>query len=279
MTFKEFIQGVGYLPANAFTGLVKLVLGSTEKVEHVNEQSGKVEFVEDKVNPGLLGLAVDGIKFVGRSIADFLSEHKKAIATAAWLSLVTAGAVALTLFLWPAALTAVASFSIYGVSIAGIAGANALAQIGLASVLAAAAVSAVTYVGAGFGNFVKWLADCCKGLKSKAPEGNPAFEDDDEEKEEEQKDLKTTEDRGVTHDHTSSSEVEFDFDAEQTQGNLYARKDLRSKGSQERDTATIHHFDVDHHASPFQTTVVERRRSAEEETVVLDKSVKLGSSN
>ncbi|QMT58782.1 hypothetical protein [Legionella sp. PC997] len=155
MTFKQFMKTVAYLPADAFTGVVKLVLGYTDKYGDEHR--------------GLLGLATDGIKFVGRSISDFLSEHKKAITTAAWLTLATAGAVALTLFLWPAALTAVASFSIYGFSIAGIAGANALAQIGLASLLAGAAVSAATYVGAAAGNFFSWVADCCKNIKSKAP--------------------------------------------------------------------------------------------------------------
>ncbi|WP_454784928.1 hypothetical protein [Legionella sp. WA2024007413] len=155
MTFKQFMKTVAYLPANAFTGVVKSVLGYTDN--------------KGIAHRGLLGLVTDGIKFVGRSISDFLSEHKKAITTAAWLTLAAAGAVALTLFLWPAALTAVASFSIYGFSIAGIAGANALAQIGLASLLAGAAVSAATYVGAAAGNFFSWVADCCKNIKSKAP--------------------------------------------------------------------------------------------------------------
>ncbi|MCW8470293.1 hypothetical protein OQJ19_06440 [Fluoribacter gormanii] len=260
MTFKDFMKGVAYLPANAFTGLVKLTLGSTEKVDRYDDQDQLIG-QETVVKPGLLGLAVDGIKFVGRSISDFLYEHRKAIATAAWLSLAAAGAVALTLFLWPAALTAVASFSIYGLSIAGIAGANALAQIGLASLLTFTAVSAVTYVGAGIGNFVKWCASCCKNLKSKAPEGNPVLENEEEDDEEEQKGLDTEKGRDAKHTHTSSSEEELDFDVEETQGNLYGRSELSRKDPKVFPTssATIFEFPVDNHAHPLSSTKVEKK--------------------
>ncbi|WP_133133940.1 hypothetical protein [Legionella parisiensis] len=161
---------IGYLPANAFTGLSNLLLGSTVKV---TDRDGveKVKMGRDGkpvTTPGLVGYIAEGIKIASRSTADFLSNHKKAIATAAWLSLLAAGAVALTLFLWPAALTAVATFSIGGLSIAAIAGASTVAQIGLAAGLAAAAASVATYVTAAAGNAINWLAECCKGLRSKS---------------------------------------------------------------------------------------------------------------
>lgn len=270
MTFKDFMKGVAYLPANAFTGLVKLTLGSTEKVDRYDDQDQLIG-QETVVKPGLLGLAVDGIKFVGRSISDFLYEHRKAIATAAWLSLAAAGAVALTLFLWPAALTAVASFSIYGLSIAGIAGANALAQIGLASLLTFTAVSAVTYVGAGIGNFVKWCASCCKNLKSKAPEGNPVLENEEEDDEEEQKGRDATIERVVKHQHSSSSEDEFHLHMEEEpKGNLYGHSELSRKGPKVVPTssATIFEFPVDNHAHPLSSTKVEKK--SEEDTLVVE---------
>ncbi len=168
--FGKIMSAVGYLPANALSGLTNLLLGSTS----VDEDG------ETVVKRGLLGLALDGIKFVARSAADFIAEHKKAIATAAWLSLAGAGAVALTLFLWPAALAAVASFSIYGFSIAGVVGANTLAQIGLAAGLAAAATSAVTYAGAAVGNFISWVADCCRNLRSKSAKPTTSLSKEDE---------------------------------------------------------------------------------------------------
>ncbi|KTD72278.1 hypothetical protein [Legionella tucsonensis] len=170
MKFKQVMSAVAYLPANALTGLTNLVLGSTVK-EKGRDGVEKVKIGRDGkpvTTPGLVGYLAEGIKFVSRSTADFLSNHKKAIATAFWLSLLAAGAVALTLFLWPAALTAVATFSVAGLSIAAIAGASTIAQIGLAAALTAAAVSVATYVTAAAGNLVNWIAECCKGLKSRS---------------------------------------------------------------------------------------------------------------
>lgn len=196
--FGKIMSAVGYLPANAFSGLTNLLLGSTS----VDEKTG-----EPVVKPGLLGLALNGIKFVARSTADFIAEHKKAIATAAWLSLAGAGAVALTLFLWPAALAAVASFSIYGFSIAGVVGANTLAQIGLAAGLAAAATSAVTYAGAAVGNFISWVAGCCKNLRSKSAKP-------------------TT---GLSKDEEDLSDEENNYSSDEEENDLLSKKDAPSE--------------------------------------------------
>lgn len=186
MKFKEVMSTIAYLPANAFTGLSNLLLGSTVK-EKGRDGVEKVKMDLDGkpvTTPGLVGYIADGIKIVSRSTADFLSNHKKAIATAAWLSLLAAGAVALTLFLWPAALTAVATFSIAGLSIAAIAGASTIAQIGLAAALTAAAVSVATYVAAAAGNAINWLAECCKGLRSKSQKSRVEILHDEEEDDE-----------------------------------------------------------------------------------------------
>ncbi|KTD11615.1 transmembrane protein [Legionella gratiana] len=152
MKFKEFMTTVGYLPANVFSGMVNLVLGSTQK-----DKDG-----ETKTNRGLLGLALDGVKYVAQSTANFIAAHKKAISVAAWLSLAAAGGVGLTLFLWPAALTAVATFSIYGFSIAGIVGANTALQIGFAAGLAAAATSVGTYLTAAVVNGISAITSYFK---------------------------------------------------------------------------------------------------------------------
>ncbi|MCW8397192.1 hypothetical protein OQJ26_00090 [Legionella sp. PATHC038] len=160
----NFFSAVGYAPATAFNFITNLILGSTETDKDTGQsvkKPGLIGLLADGIK-SLVGLLADGLKTVTRAAADFLVAHKKAIAVAAWTSLAVAGAAALTLFLWPAALTAVASFSVYGISIAGIAGANALAQIGVASALSFAATSTLAYVGAAAGNFVKWVAGCCK---------------------------------------------------------------------------------------------------------------------
>lgn len=170
MTFKDFMIKVAYLPGTAFSGLVNLLLGSTKRNE-----AGKVV----AVNRGLFGLVLDGAKFVGSAIADFISNHKKAIATAFWASLAVAGAAALTVFLWPAALAAVTTFSIYGLSIAGVVGANTLLQIGAVSALAFAATSVATYLTAAAVNAISAIANCFKRPSSKKEEPDSSSSDEE----------------------------------------------------------------------------------------------------
>lgn len=64
--------------------------------------------------------------------------------------------------MWPAALTAVATFTVYGFSIAGIVGANTALQIGFAAGLAAAAASVGTYLTATVVNSVSAIASYFK---------------------------------------------------------------------------------------------------------------------
>ncbi|WP_454781402.1 hypothetical protein [Legionella sp. WA2022007384] len=244
MTFKEFMKAVAYLPANAFTGSVKLVLGYTDE--------------DGEEHRGLLGLATDGIKFVGRSISDFLSEHKKAITTAAWLTLATAGAVALTLFLWPAALTAVASFSVYGLSIAGIAGANTLAQIGLASALAGAAVSAATYIGAAAGNFFSWVAKCCKNLRSStSKQEDPQDDEDDTYTTGNEQGFKST--KGSSFDYEEpTSDDDLTYTVTQPKGNPLSI--LSTSGAKEPTiTTNVVTFAPQQHQSPIQSPKVVKK--------------------
>ncbi|KTD58273.1 transmembrane protein [Legionella sainthelensi] len=149
---KKFMRTVAYLPADVFSGAVNLALGSSQK-----DKEGEI-----KTNRGLLGLLLDGVKYVAQSTANFIAAHKKAISVAAWLSLAAAAGVGLTLFLWPAALTAVATFTVYGFSIAGIVGANTALQIGFAAGLAAAAASVGTYLTAAVVNSVSAIASYFK---------------------------------------------------------------------------------------------------------------------
>lgn len=158
MTFKEFLKGVGYLPATVFSGLVNIAFGSTQKDE------GQVVLDENNnpvVNPSLLGLILSSIQYVARSIADMIANNKTAITVAFWSSLALAGAAALTVFLWPAALTAVTTFSIFGISIAGVVGADVLLQTGAVGALAFAATSVATYLGASLVNLASALGGCC----------------------------------------------------------------------------------------------------------------------
>jgi lipid-A-disaccharide synthase-like uncharacterized protein len=161
LTLKKFAIGFVELPATIFSGITSLVFGYTEKKEGKGSAKASPKNQDSLISEGLLGLLLNGIKAIGKGIADFIDDHKTAIAIAFWSSLIIGGGVALTLFLWPAALTAVAGFSIYGLSIAGIAGANALLQIGLAGGLAFAATSLATYLVSGIVNFFLWLKDAC----------------------------------------------------------------------------------------------------------------------
>lgn len=160
MTLKDFASKAFHFPATLFSGLTSLLFGSYQK--HSN---GTIKLGYDEkplTNPGLFGYLAMAFTYVTRAIANFVSNHQTAIATAFWASLVVAGAAALTVFLWPAALAAVVGFSIGGVSIAALVGTGLVAQVGAVAGLAAAATSALVYAGAsvvnGFNAVRGWIA-------------------------------------------------------------------------------------------------------------------------
>lgn len=172
MTLKGFVVGFLEMPAKALGLITGLFLGANE----YNKKDGSVD--EKRSFPGILGLTVliatgilNGIKALGRGITGLVANHQRAIATAFWMSLLAAGAAALTLALWPAALAAVANFTIAGLSIASVFGANAAVQIGAAAGISALLASTVTYTIAGIANFVNFLKNCCS---PKAPAANQA---------------------------------------------------------------------------------------------------------
>lgn len=172
MKLKDFAEKAFYLPATAFSGLANLVLGYTEKpkVPGYNEELQDENQPRPKQKPGLLTLALSlalyGINYVAVGIANFIAAHQKAIAIAFWASLALAGAAALTLLLWPAALTAVAGFTVYGLSIGAIAGGSMVAEIGLAAALTFAATSAATYLAATVVNAFTATRDYFKGRRA-----------------------------------------------------------------------------------------------------------------
>lgn len=162
--FTKFMIGLAKAPATIFGGIVGFVFGYTKRNKNGEPMyKGKQEVT----SPGLIGsilngikALLNGIKALSRGVGNLVLNHQTAITTATWASLAVGGAIALTLFLSPAALAAVAGFSVYGFSIAGLAGANTLMQIGLAAGVAFAATSAATYLTAAVVNFIS--ACCCK---------------------------------------------------------------------------------------------------------------------
>jgi hypothetical protein len=171
MTFKELATGAFYLPARIFSGITGLLLGE----DYVNSKGKKAVF------NGLFGVTVDAVKFVlnvllgavqyiansllnaakylVRGISNFIGNHQKAIAVAFWSSLVVAGAAALTVALWPAALAAVTGFTIGGISIASLVGTGFAAQVAATGGVAAIATSAVVFTGAAIVNTLTGIRD------------------------------------------------------------------------------------------------------------------------
>ncbi|HAT9316056.1 TPA: lpg2884 family Dot/Icm T4SS effector [Legionella pneumophila subsp. pneumophila] len=173
MTLKQFATGVFYLPAAVFSGLTNLFLGSYSKDKrgnYIQDEDGN--YVR---NRGLIGLTLDAVKYLGTSVANFISNHQKAISVAFWSSLVVAGAAALTVAFWPAALAAVVNFSVFGVSIASVVGAGYAAQVAATAGVAAALTSTGVYLGATVVNAFNALRECISNMRSKKPSSNPEF--------------------------------------------------------------------------------------------------------
>lgn len=173
LTFGKFAVGFMELPATIFSGLLNITFGHTQTDDQGNIQLDKEK--QPIVRDGFVSFALDVIKELGRDIADLAASNKRAIAIAFWFSLTVAGGLALTLFLWPAALTAVANFSIFGFSIAGLVGTNSLLQIGVAAGLAAAATSVATYFTDAVVNAITALVNACSG----APKTSDSSDDFD----------------------------------------------------------------------------------------------------
>lgn len=173
MTLRRLLNGAFYLPARALTGLTELLLGSYLHTPYRNGQPGTIVVDADGVaetDGGILGRLLNGVNDVLKGISNFIYNHQKAIASAFWASFALAGAAALTVFLWPAALTAVATFTIAGYSIANVFGAGLAAQVGGVAAVTAAATSAAVYTVATIANAINW----CRGCSSERNPGRKA---------------------------------------------------------------------------------------------------------
>ena len=174
MTFRQFASAALLFPATVLVGITNLLLGSYER-----EPKGKIKTDSDGnslVKPGLLGYILDGIKDVGRGISNFLYNNRQEIAVAFWASLVLAGVAALTVFLWPAALTAVTTFTIAGLSIDGVVGDNVVAQIGAVAALTAAANSLAVYTAAAVANTISAISSFFASRSTTTPRPGPSNE-------------------------------------------------------------------------------------------------------
>lgn len=162
MTFKQFAYKTFVFPAAVFSVLTSGLLGSNPK-NNKNEYLVDAQTKKPVNENGLFGWVADIFKAIARSVANFISNHKDAIAIAFWSSLAVGGAAALTVALWPAALTAVAAFSVYGFSIAGIVGTGFAAQVAAIGGLAAVATSVATYTVAAVVNTITGIAHFFSG--------------------------------------------------------------------------------------------------------------------
>src|SRR5580704_779728 len=102
MTVKDFFRGAFYLPATIFSGMTNLLLGSYKRD---NDDIIIPDKGRTNINWSLLGLILYPILRVGLATSNLIYKRKLDIAIAFWLSLLAGGATALTVFLWPAALT------------------------------------------------------------------------------------------------------------------------------------------------------------------------------
>lgn len=170
LTFKDVATGAFYLPARVFSGMTNLLLGSTSYDKYGDEEHsrGLFGFVVDSAK-FVANLLLDATKYVARGVSNFVADHKKAIAVAFWASLAVAGAVALTVAFWPAALAAVVNFTVAGVSIASLVGSGFVAQVAATAGLAAIATSAAVYVGATIVNAYTTVRDFFVSRKPAAP--------------------------------------------------------------------------------------------------------------
>ncbi|MFA6301609.1 MAG: hypothetical protein WC627_00555 [Legionella sp.] len=138
-----------------------------EAISHIFFGNEKAEFAEetpkiikDLVKGGIVGSVLKFAYFISQSVSDAVAKHKSAISLAFWIGIGVAAAVAIAgaviAGFYPALLATITGFSLYGISIAGLAGANVIAQIAVAAGLAAAAANVATWVGAAIVNAITW---------------------------------------------------------------------------------------------------------------------------
>lgn len=130
------LRDVWNFPGNLVSGLTDLVLG--------REGSRMGQFAQEGVVGNLTAL----VRGFAQLLSSFVNSHRHVINAAFWFSLAFAAGAGLTGALlanyFPAAFSAVINFTVYGYSIAGLAGEVLSSQLAVAAGLAAAGTTALT---------------------------------------------------------------------------------------------------------------------------------------
>ncbi|KTD57527.1 hypothetical protein [Legionella shakespearei] len=176
MKFSDVVTWIFYLPARIFSGMTNLLLGSTSVDKYGDEEHsrGLFGFVVDAVR-FVTNLLFDATKYVARGFAGLLGKQMLPITVALW----TALAVGLTVAFWPAALAAIANFTIAGVSIASLVGSNVILQALATTGLAALVTGTATFIGATAVSVFNAVKNFFSGSKPPVDPNEPAFEGDD----------------------------------------------------------------------------------------------------
>ncbi|MFI4919230.1 MAG: hypothetical protein ACHP65_06720, partial [Legionellales bacterium] len=158
MTLKEVGLGFYNFPGTLISGVTDIIFGNDDE-----KGTGPLETAR---RLGLVGLVTTGLSTSLHAIAGFVRAHRQAITNAFWIALGVAAAVAIaaavTAIFAPEILAAVVGFSLFGISVATLAGAGFIAQLGVLSGLAAAAAATATFAVATVYNAVVSLINCCR---------------------------------------------------------------------------------------------------------------------
>lgn len=163
----KILDTIYNIPSTVVTFVSNVIFGNNEA-----DVEGKPEFVQSLIRGGILGSIANGFYYAFQAVSHAARTHRDAINIAVWASLAVAAAVAITgavlAAFYPAILATIVGFSVYGISLASLAGASVVAQVAVASGFAAAATQIVSYTAATLVNGCKALLDLCFGGSSKA---------------------------------------------------------------------------------------------------------------
>lgn len=156
------------LPGTIVSGMSDLVFGNDKQ----NFSADTPELAKEASRGGIIGSTLSVFYSVSQGISSLIRNNRSTISLAFWVTLGVAASVAIAgavlASFYPAILASIVGFSLYGISIASLAGANVIAQVAVACGLAGAAASAVTYAGAAVVNACTALVGFVTGSGSQA---------------------------------------------------------------------------------------------------------------
>lgn len=172
----NFAKNLKNLPSTLLAGLSTVVFGDGRRT-NLNSKMEKSSFKDKFLSLGLVGsalyIATVAVSLVGQllsAITNFIKKNKDDINIILWSAAAVAAGAAIAfgvMAIWfPEALAIATAFSIYEISIASLAGAEAAAQVGVAAGLAAAAVAATGTVVAGITAGVTKIVDFVKSKRA-----------------------------------------------------------------------------------------------------------------